>query len=196
MIVIDDFIKDQALLNAIENDDTFFGPNGDYMWWDGWWNSEANTLKKQLIELMWRWHSPHDFPRYESITGLVGFEYWTGVYGDGHPNTSLIQHFDKDEEHWDATGGVNGGEVITPVIGTIIYPKQHSFDGGFLEIHTNGRDKEPERIDAKFNRLVVFDAGGDLHRVTEVSNGVRYALAVNLWQITPKAVHSGNFTFE
>lgn len=196
MIVIDDFIKDQSLLDDIENDDSFFGPNGNFMWWNGWWNGEADTVKKRLIEYMWRYHSPHDFPRFKSITGLMGFEYWTGVYGDGHPNTGLGNHFDKDEEHWLATGGQNGGEVITPVIGTVFYPKQHSFDGGHLEVFTDGEDKDPERIAAKYNRLVIFDAGKHLHRVTQVSNGVRYAIAVNLWQSEPKAVHSGNFTIE
>jgi hypothetical protein len=196
MIVIDDFIKDQELINAVEADKDFFGPNGNYMWWDGWWNSPADTLKKQIIEVMWRYNSPHDFPRYESIQNLVGIEYWTGVYGDGHPNTSLIQHFDKDEAHWEATGGVNGGEIRKPIMGTIYYPKDHSFDGGFLEVYTNGRDKEPERIAAQFNRLIVFEAGDLLHRVTEVTNGVRYALAVNLWQQTPIAVNKGEFTIE
>ena len=47
MIVIDNFIQDKALLNEIKNDDTFFGPNGHFMWWDGWWNSTANTCKKR-----------------------------------------------------------------------------------------------------------------------------------------------------
>ena len=196
MIIIDDFIKDDALLNDIENDSTFFGPNGNFMWWDGWWNSEPNTIKKRLIEVMWKYHSPHDFPRYESITGLVGFEYWTGVYGDGHPNTALGSHLDKDEEHWLATGGNDGGEVHIPVMGTIFYPKQHDFDGGFLEIHSKHYDKEPERIAAKYNRLVLFEAGEHLHRVSEVTNGVRYAIAINLWQTEPKALHSGNFTIE
>lgn len=190
MIVIDDFIKDEPLLKAINDDKKFFGPNGDFMWWGGWWNSHANTIKKQLIEHIWRHNSQM------AINNLVGFEYWTGVYGDGHPNTGLGNHFDKDEEHWLATGGQNGGEVITPVIGTVFYPKQHSFDGGHLEVFTDGEDKDPERIAAKYNRLVIFDAGKHLHRVTQVSNGVRYAIAVNLWQSEPKAVHSGNFTIE
>ena len=58
MIVIDDFIKDKELINAVEADKDFFGPNGNYMWWDGWWNSPADTLKKQIIEVMWRYNSP------------------------------------------------------------------------------------------------------------------------------------------
>ena len=37
MIVIDDFIKDQKLLDDLKNDKTFFDKKG-YMWWDGWWN--------------------------------------------------------------------------------------------------------------------------------------------------------------
>ncbi len=57
MIVIDDFIKDEPLLKAIDKDKSFFGPNGNFMWWDGWWNSHASTLKKQLIEYIWRHHS-------------------------------------------------------------------------------------------------------------------------------------------
>ena len=95
-----------------------------------------------------------------------------------------------------ATGGNDGGEVIKPVIGTVYYPVEHEFDGGFLEIHTSGRDKEPERIAAKYNRLVILDAGEHLHRVTEVTNGTRFAIAVNLWQTEPKAVQSGNFIIE
>ena len=36
MIVIDDFIQDKRLLEIISTDETFFGPNGNFMWWDGW----------------------------------------------------------------------------------------------------------------------------------------------------------------
>ena len=79
MIVIDDFIKDKPLLEAIDNDESFFGPNGNFMWWNGWWNSEANTIKKRLIEHIWRYNSQL------VLNGLMGFEYWTGVYGDGYP---------------------------------------------------------------------------------------------------------------
>ena len=39
MIVIDDFIKDESLLNDLQNDKTFFDNGGQYMWWDGWWNT-------------------------------------------------------------------------------------------------------------------------------------------------------------
>ena len=32
----------------------------------------------------------------------------------------LGTHFDKDELHWERTGGQNGGEIITPEIGTVL----------------------------------------------------------------------------
>ena len=50
MIIIDNFVQDQILIDEIIHDKTFFGPNGNFMWWDGWWNSGANTVKKRLIE--------------------------------------------------------------------------------------------------------------------------------------------------
>ena len=189
MIVIDNFIKDRALLNEIDNDDTFFGPNGNFMWWDGWWNSTANTCKKRLIEYLWRYHSPA--PSYNNISG---FEYWTGVYGDGFPNTDLGWHFDKDEELWKRTGGKDGGELVLPEVGTVYYPKDTEFEGGYLEIErANG---EVERIEPKYNRLVIFDAGGVRHRVTSVKNGVRYAIAINLWSKVPVLAQEGNMTIE
>ena len=58
MYILDNFIQDQVLLEEIQHDKEFFGPNGDFMWWDGWWNSSANTLKKRLIEYIWRYNSP------------------------------------------------------------------------------------------------------------------------------------------
>ena len=35
MIIIDNFIEDQVLLDEIDQDKDFFGPNGNFMWWDG-----------------------------------------------------------------------------------------------------------------------------------------------------------------
>ena len=190
MIVIDNFIKDEPLLKAIDNDKSFFGVNGNFMWWDGWWNSHANTLKKQLIEYIWRHNSQL------ALDNLCGFEYWTGVYGDGHEQTGLGKHYDKDETHWARTGGQNGGEVLTPAIGTVFYPKDVPFEGGYLEIYSKGEENEPERIEAKYNRLVIFDAGNHLHRVTEVTSGVRHAIAINLWQTELVAVKEKSIIIE
>ena len=83
MIILDNFIKDQEFLNKIRNDKTFFDVKG-YHWWDGWWNSPANTIKKQLIDYIWRENCPQDH-----IYQIYGFEYWIGKYsaedvGDGN----------------------------------------------------------------------------------------------------------------
>ena len=46
MIIIDDFIQDKDLLsNITKQKDTFFGPNGNFMWWSGWWNNKSKTIK-------------------------------------------------------------------------------------------------------------------------------------------------------
>lgn len=176
MIIIDNFILDQDLLDRINNDDSFMGSNARYMWWDGWWNNEAKTIKQELIQYIWRDNCP-----LSDKLSISGFEYWTGTYGEGKGVTSLDYHFDKDELHWERTGGNNGGEVVRPVIGTVFYPKPMDIDGGYLEIHSRG-DDEVERIEAKYNRLVIFDAGNHRHRVTEVTRGIRYAIAINLWE--------------
>jgi hypothetical protein len=183
MIIIDNFIKDEVLLNEIDKDETFFGPNGNFMWWDGWWNSPANTIKKRLIEYIWRYNSP------DESYNIVGFEYWTGVYGPDKPNKDLGTHYDKDELHYKRTG-----EIIRPVVGTVFYPKNVEFEGGYLEIENH--NGELERIQAKYNRLIIFDAGSALHRVTQVTNGTRYAIAINLWDKVLSAVNEGSMTIE
>jgi len=200
MIIIDDFIKNERLLNDISKDDNFFGPNGDFHWWGGWFKDgdennihgspEANTLKKQLIEEMWRWNSPWDFPRYNPLY-LSGVEYWTGVYGPDKPNKNLGNHYDKDELHFKRTG-----EVVKPLMGTVYYPKEMDIDGGYLEIYTDGTDSEPERIKPIYNRLIIFEAGEYVHTVTPVTRGTRYAIAVNLWSEPPVGVYEKAFTIE
>ena len=182
MIIIDDFIQDPNLLKRIDEDETFFGPNGNFMWWDGWWDSPSNTIKKELIEYIWRWNDP------TQGYNISGFEYWTGVYGPSKPNKDLGTHYDKDELLYKETG-----ELVTPVIGTVFYPKNVGFEGGYLEIESGG---EIERIKAKYNRLIIFPAGEYPHRVTHVTSGTRYAIAINLWDKIPLAVKRGEMIIE
>ena len=184
MIIIDDFIQDKDLLSSItKQKDTFFGPNGNFMWWDGWWNSPTKTIKQKLIEYIWKDHSPTQ--GYD----IVGFEYWTGVYGPDKANKDLGGHYDKDEEQFKRTG-----EIIRPIIGTVYYPMDVDFEGGMLEIeHENG---DIERVQAKYNRLIIFDAGNKVHRVTPVTKGTRYAIAINLWDRELLAVNEGKMTIE
>lgn len=191
MIIVDDFIKDQTLLKELAEDKTFFDNNGKYMWWGGPWSTPAATLKQRLIEEIWIKNSPWDFPRYNPIS-LEGFEYWTGRYSADDKNPSTLNlHFDKDENLWNTKQ-----ELVTPIIGTVYYPIPMDIDGGYLEIFTNGDDKEPERIMAKHNRLIIFQAGKDPHRVTEVTRGTRSAIAINLWDSAPSGVESGDIILE
>ena len=53
MIVIDDFIKDENLLEEIQNDPTFFSDVGCYYWWDGWWSSQAQSTRQKVVQYLW-----------------------------------------------------------------------------------------------------------------------------------------------
>ena len=188
MIVIDDFIKDESLLNDLQNDKTFFDNDGQYMWWDGWWNTPANTLKKRLIEAIWGEASP-----YKQVS-VSGFEYWTGQYDETKPD-GLPFHLDKDEALYLKTG-----EIVSPIVGTVYYPIENDIDGGFLEIYEENPytnpDTIPECIAPKKNRLVIFPAGYHHHKVTPVTRGLRSAIAINLWPDPPSGVTNGDLSLE
>ena len=149
-----------------------------------------NSLKKRLIYELWGPSSVHPAIKTE------GFEYWTGQFGPEAPTDALVPHKDKDEEHWLKTGGPKNGKVITPAMGSVFYPVPMDIEGGYLEIFTKGEDKEPERLEPKFNRLIVFEAGEYYHRVTKVEKGMRSAIAINLWEKAPKGVKSGSLLIE
>ena len=74
IIVIDNFVKDRVLLDKIQNDSNFFNDPGEYYWWDGWWNSPTNSVKKELIEYIWAENCTIN-----EIFTIEGFEYWTGI---------------------------------------------------------------------------------------------------------------------
>jgi len=190
IVAVDDFIKDEVLLKEIaDNEASIFSDPGVYYFWDGWWNSPANTVKKRLIEYVWRYHSP----LYESIS-ISGIEYWTGIQ-TANPDLGfkdhLVPHFDKDEAWFEKTN-----EIKSPVIGTVYYPAGQEFEGGSLLVYSNGFDKEPEVIHAKPNRLIIFDAGTVIHKVDTVTSGTRKAIAINLWKDIPYSEEVGAFAKE
>ena len=181
MFVIDNFIKDKQLLDDLQSDEEFFHSK-DFMWWEGWWSTPANTIKKRLIQYIWSENSCYH------LTNIAGFEYWTGVYSVGD---ELPFHFDKDEHLYSQTE-----ELVTPVIGSVFYPWENNIDGGYLEIYTGGQDAKPERLKPKHNRLVIFSAGTNRHRVTEVTRGTRRAIAINLWDREPSGLKAGKLFLE
>lgn len=189
ILAIDNFIKDQELLKQIREDGTFFQDPGIYYYWDGWWTSPANTVKKRLIQHIWSDNCP-----ISEGFNINGFEYWTGIQ-TADPmlgfKDNLVMHRDKDEAWFR-----DKGEFATPVIGTVYYPEQEDFEGGMLEIYTKGQEHAPERIYARPNRLIIFDAGNIFHRVDVVTSGTRKAIAINLWQNQPYSKQIGEFSIE
>lgn len=187
--VFDDFIKDEQLLKDIAEDKTFFQDPGVYYYWKGWWENEANSVKKKLIEYVWR----HNYPL-NDLYEIDGFEYWTGVQ-EADPNgrfrNYLEMHYDDDVAYRNATGG-----RMSPVIGCVYYPIGSEFTGGALNVFTEGEQNPPEVILCRPNRLIIFDAGHVPHRVDKVLTGTRKALAFNLWSNEPWSYGQGNFASE
>lgn len=178
---------------------TCFAP---YMFWDGWLNSPVNTLKKKIIKHIWENNLP--FP----IEEVLGFEYWTRTY---LPGQYLDTHVDEDtfmyEDHKIFSG---------PAIGAILYGIDNK-DGGFLEIHKSvlidgtkdalERDsisamlspiEDRERIAYRGNRLVIFDAGHQIHATSPAKSGIRQVMVINVWHkdIPPTAIKKNSFFYE
>jgi len=221
MIVKDDYLS-KDLYNQVIKDSLFFPEimgNEDkiaahllmyheessscyspFMFWDGWWKSPANTLKKQVIKQIWSEHM--EWP-YEEI---LGFEYWTRSY---NPGQYIDVHVDEDTFLYKKNKLFQG-----PVMGCIYYGVENK-NGGFLEIHKNTlidgneealdqikKDISPiedrERIAYKGNRLIIFDAGHAVHGTTASKSGLRQVLVVNVWHKNnpPEALSSGEFFYE
>ena len=225
MNVIDNAITNKALLEEIRNDASFFPASmGDeekvnysihqyhepdskyfspYMFWDGWWKSPANTLKKRVIKELWEGNLP--IPE----SDVCGFEYWTKTFKNGQ---YLSPHVDEDSHLYKESQIFKG-----PIIGCVYYPDSEPIDGGFLEIHEhriNDGDifalergvlegvlspiEKRERIAYKPNRLVIFDAGHVVHNTTPTISGTRHVLIVNVWaeDSKPLALFNNGFYME
>lgn len=193
MITIrDNFIKDENLLKDIANDESFFADPGVYYWWKGWFNEQPGTeltVKQRLIKEIWGSNCP-----ISETYNISGFEYWTGIQ-TANPNLgfkdNLGFHFDKDESWFKETG-----KIVSPVIGTVYYPPQPDFEGGELIVHTAGKNKKPDVIQTRPNRLIIFRAGEDVHAVDTVIKGTRKAIAINLWSEIPYAKTKGDLVVE
>jgi len=208
LFVIDNFIKDQHLIEAIKGDPEFFpaamdGTNigefnnfyhdgaascfAPYMFWEGWQKEAPNTLRKQVIEAIWRDASYLPIPESE----ILGFEYWCRTFNQGQ---YLNVHVDEDSFAYEDERIFNAC-----LIGCVWYGFTECASG-FLELHNNYITGSPknalesenflplsspldqrERISYKPNRLVVFNAGRRIHGTTAVQEGTRQVMVVNLW---------------
>lgn len=227
MIVIDNFIKDINLIDSIKGDKNFFPETmGDvsnigetnnyfhdeaadcyapYMFWDGWWNSEADTLRKKVVQEIWSNESFLPFP----LSEVCGFEYWTRTFMEGQ---YLRIHVDEDTFAYQKERRFNA-----PAYGCVWYGFEESVDPGFLELHEGWIEGSPEdalerenvdrltspperreRIAYVPNRLVCFDAGRRLHETTATKSGIRQVMVVNVWHkdSPPSALTTGEFYYE
>ena len=176
MVVMDDFIKDDRLIETLADLKVWQKLQAaELCWWDGWWASPPIDGWQSLIHKIW---SPNIAP-----DQIAGFEYWCNILTPQHEG--LDWHYDKDEAL-----AKNQKKIVTPLVGTIFYGFPHEFDGGGdLEIARpslkDGKDpSQVERIIALHNRLVIFDAS-KLHRVTPFTSGIRVGLQINLWLEKP-----------
>ena len=173
-----------------------------FYFWDGWWNSEENTIKKVVIRRIWENNLPCP------IEDIVGFEYWTRTCETGQYHGV---HIDNDTFLYEETGVSN-----SPIAGSIYYGVDND-NGGFLEIHNklvSDGDKnvlhkgtiekylseptERERIAYKGNRLIIGDFGHLMHETTPFASGTRQALVVSVWtkNLPPLGISNGRFHYE
>lgn len=226
LYVIDDFLGDSALARNIKNSHDFFPhkmpgenlgevPNkfhspesqvfSPFMFWDGWWKSPANTLKKKMIEKIWKTERLLPF----KLSEIAGFEYWTRTFSAGQ---NLAVHVDADTFAY-----ASNREFNAPGIGCVWHGFTDMPGDGFLELHESVIDGFPEnalerksfekmlspsekreRIAYRPDRLIVFNAGRRIHGVTTTSVGERKVLIVNVWlnSSPPKGLETGQFFYE
>ena len=223
MILIDNFLDDKTYFE-LNKDKTFFPETmgsedriassinsyhyeqsncyAPYMFWDGWWRSPANTLKKKIIQKIWE-----DNFSYE-LDEILGIEYWTRTYS---PGQYLGIHVDEDTFVYEENKIFSG-----PILGSVYYGIDN-LNGGYLEIHKNtlidggykilerenikhisSAIEERERIAYKGNRLIIFDTGHVLHETTPAKEGIRQVLVTNVWHKDnpPLALSKGSFFYE
>jgi hypothetical protein len=223
MKVLDNFLG-SSLLGSISNCSDFFPgvmQDGDriasevnsyhneqascyapYMFWNGWWSSSVDTVRKRVIRNIWESNLP------VPVGEVLGFEYWTRTFG---PGQFLGPHVDEDTFLYQDTKIYNG-----PEIGCVYYgPSEEKVVGGFLELfeskltfgEKNALEWENletkldpielrERIAFKENRLIIFDAGRVIHQTSPCVSGIRNVMVVNVWLKSNPPVDMTNFVYE
>lgn len=173
-----------------------------FMFWDGWWKSPANTLKKRVIQKIWE--NNLQYP----LEDIAGIEYWTRTF---HINQYHDTHVDMD------TFLYQKEKIFQGALCSSVYYGIDNNEGGFLEIHNkfikDGSYKvlekdnfssykatiaERERIAYKGNRLIIMDGGHNVHNTTPPKSGIRQVLATNVWHRDkpPLGLILGTFHYE
>ncbi len=103
---------------------------------------------------------------------LAGVEYWTNSLEVGE---LMHLHHDKDERlFWERR------ELRHPLISTVYYPDSKAFAGGELIVDSK------HLINPGPNQLAAF-RGSLTHGVQRIKRGTRQSIALNLWDVTPRA---------
>ena len=155
-------------------------------------------MKKQLQQL-WDFQSIYDQTRNTTPTLIEPDDYYLR-YRLG--KEELLEYLDacNNDDLVEITDAL--ADQLYILLGTMIaHGMQDIIEDVFNEVHRSnmsklGEDAPPERIEPKYNRLVIFPAGEYPHRVTEVTRGTRSAIAINLWDRELLAVSEGKMTIK
>lgn len=159
MIIIDNYIKDDYLLDKITKD-IYWENSKKFSWKDR--NQKYQNVFEEICDKIWEEYDPN--------IDYEGYEYWTHSFKESGSN--LGWHKDKDE-HLSKTKNI----LVHPHCGCVYYAHKNIPQGGYLEIQW---EDEIERIRAVPNRLIIFHPS-NTHRVSEVTSGFRRTLVSNIW---------------
>jgi hypothetical protein len=105
--------------------------------------------------------------KYYDLSSMIGCEMWC------HNNTRPGWHYDKDEQLWRETK-----EIKSPLCSIVYYGIATDLIGGKFMTKTIS-------VTPKSNRLIIFSP--NTHHTVEEYTGNRLAIALNPWNIKPKA---------
>jgi hypothetical protein len=195
--ITSNFLQDADLLKQLSDPQlwqTCFHTNQNTVQWMDVGATPTNIWEELAVKI-WEHH-----PLIQNQS-LAGYEYWCNIVT---PESPLEWHVDKDEVVLEeSTGGsdeVNEAEFVlsTPYMGAVYYGFPHAFTGGYLELFPYSPHQVPdptdladlhdhvERFRADYNRLIILNVS-EWHRVSPVTSGARYTLAVNVWKERPKS---------
>jgi len=179
MIIEDSYLdENNEIFKRLENKEEWITLSKyAYRFWTA--EKDPSNVWEELIKYMWG-----------DIIGnpdVAGFEYWGNVYDDKYERYWCPGwHQDKDEKLAETKR-----ETICPKVSTVYYGSCDNLEGGFLEIALpeynrahNDDSNLTERIFPMKNRIVIFDPFR-WHRVTPITNGIRYSFQVNIWEKPP-----------
>lgn len=158
LIVIDDFLPISKNKKAVDFFTTHDASRAQ--WFDGSLNEYLNgsSFISDCLKTV---------SKYYDLTSMIGCEMWC------HYNTRTDWHYDKDEKLCQETG-----KIKAPLCSIVYYGAINNLIGGKFMTETIS-------VMPKTNRLIIFSP--NTHHSVEEYTGNRLAIALNPWNIKPKA---------